>query len=313
MTMRKVLRLYYSYMKTSIISMLAAAIVLPLYAAVFTRKLSPVLGITFFSGILVLAYWTYLRFFSRRLIPVKSRKVNQSTRPTGLQESKGVSKSAEQVDSSPKHEPEAPVNVLRTQEIEKPLRFMDRESREREKLEGAIINEALRNIDIDATDSGVASPSLNLSLVRPPTESASSAKIKVVGIGGGGSNAVSWMVDMGVVGVEFLAVNTDIQALKHTRAHRKLQIGAVLTRGLGVGGDPNLGRQAALEDTKMIVDALKGIDMVFLTAGLGGGTGTGAIPIFAKIARELGILTVAVITKPFGFEGHRRQRQAEEG
>jgi cell division protein FtsZ len=139
------------------------------------------------------------------------------------------------------------------------------------------------------------------------------AKIKVIGIGGGGGNAVNRMIEAGIDGVQFLVANTDHQSLKSSRAPVRLQIGEKLTRGLGVGGDPEKGRQSALEDTEKIIEALEGADMVFITAGLGGGTGTGAAPIIASLATELGALTVAVVTKPFRFEGKRRQHQAEQG
>ncbi len=139
------------------------------------------------------------------------------------------------------------------------------------------------------------------------------AKIKVVGIGGGGGNAVNRMIDSRMAGIEFIGANTDLQALKKCRAGTKLQLGVSLTRGLGAGGDPEIGRKAALEDTERILELLEGSDMVFLTAGLGGGTGTGAAPIIASLAAEIGALTVAVVTKPFGFEGRRRMEQAERG
>jgi len=140
-----------------------------------------------------------------------------------------------------------------------------------------------------------------------------SAKIKVIGIGGGGGNAVNRMVRMGLDGVEFIVVNTDLQALANNPAPVKLQIGSKLTKGLGAGADPNVGRAAALEDTEKIIQALDGADMIFVTTGLGGGTGTGAAPVIASLAGELGALTVAVVTKPFKFEGRRRQAQAERG
>jgi cell division protein FtsZ len=141
----------------------------------------------------------------------------------------------------------------------------------------------------------------------------SGACIKVIGIGGGGGNAINRMIEAGIQGVQFLVANTDLQSLKASRASIKLQIGEKLTRGLGVGGDPEKGRQSALEDTEKIIEALEGADMVFITAGLGGGTGTGAAPIIASLATELGALTVAVVTKPFKFEGRRRLRQSEQG
>ncbi len=139
------------------------------------------------------------------------------------------------------------------------------------------------------------------------------AVIKVVGVGGGGGNAVNRMIRSGVAGVEFIAANTDCQALRANQAPHKLQLGAKLTRGLGAGGNPEIGRSAALEDTEKILEALQGADMVFVTTGLGGGTGTGAAPIIANLAREMGSLVVAVVTLPFGFEGRRRRMQAEEG
>jgi cell division protein FtsZ len=140
-----------------------------------------------------------------------------------------------------------------------------------------------------------------------------SARIKVIGIGGGGGNAVNRMVRMGLDGVEFIVANTDLQALTINAAPVKLQIGSKLTKGLGAGADPNVGRAAALEDTEKIIQALDGADMIFVTTGLGGGTGTGAAPVIASLAGELGALTVAVVTKPFKFEGRRRQAQAERG
>ncbi len=139
------------------------------------------------------------------------------------------------------------------------------------------------------------------------------AKIKVVGIGGAGGNAVNRMIQAKIEGVEFIAANTDVQALKHSIAPIKLQIGAKLTNGLGCGAIPERGRQAALEDTERIIELLDGCDMVFITCGMGGGTGTGAAPIVASLATELGALTVGVVTKPFNFEGKKRQMHAEEG
>ena len=139
------------------------------------------------------------------------------------------------------------------------------------------------------------------------------ARIKVVGVGGGGSNAVNRMVQSGLDGVEFIVANTDLQALKLNNAPHKIQIGAKLTKGLGAGADPNVGRQAALEDTDKLIEALDGADMVFVTTGMGGGTGTGAAPVIASLASELGALTIAVVTKPFKFEGRKRQTQAERG
>ncbi|HEU5282748.1 MAG TPA: cell division protein FtsZ [Burkholderiales bacterium] len=138
------------------------------------------------------------------------------------------------------------------------------------------------------------------------------AVIKVVGVGGCGGNAVDHMIEAGVQGVEFICANTDAQALKRNRASVQLQLGANVTKGLGAGANPEIGRQAAVEDRERIIELIEGADMLFLTAGMGGGTGTGAAPIVAEVARELGILTVAVVTKPFVFEG-KRQRVAQEG
>jgi cell division protein FtsZ len=139
------------------------------------------------------------------------------------------------------------------------------------------------------------------------------ARIRVVGVGGGGGNAVNRMIQERLDGVEFVSVNTDAQALETSESHRKIQIGKQLTRGLGAGARPEVGRQAVLEDREEVAAALEGSDMVFITAGMGGGTGTGAAPVVAEIARELGALTVAIVSKPFHFEGRRRMGQAEDG
>ena len=139
------------------------------------------------------------------------------------------------------------------------------------------------------------------------------ATIKVIGVGGAGNNAVNRMVDSGIEGVEFVTVNTDRQALLLSKASTKIQIGEKITRGLGAGANPDIGAQAAEESKAEISEAIKGADMVFVTAGMGGGTGTGAAPIVAGIAKEMGILTIAVVTKPFTFEGKKRLTQAERG
>ncbi|MEE8285464.1 MAG: cell division protein FtsZ, partial [Gammaproteobacteria bacterium] len=143
--------------------------------------------------------------------------------------------------------------------------------------------------------------------------SQSNAVIRVIGIGGGGGNAVEHMLTSNIEGVEFVCANTDAQALAKSSVRTALQLGNNVTKGLGAGADPDVGRQAALEDRDRIVDLLEGSDMVFITAGMGGGTGTGASPIFAQLAKELGILTVAVVTKPFPFELKRRMKIAEDG
>src|SRR5687767_8123058 len=140
-----------------------------------------------------------------------------------------------------------------------------------------------------------------------------SAIIKVLGVGGGGGNAVAHMVTSGIDGVEFMCINTDAQALKHSRVKTALQIGCNITKGLGAGADPEVGRQAAMEDRDRIIELIEGCDMLFITAGMGGGTGTGAAPVVAQVAKELGILTVAVVTKPFEMEGSKRMLVAEHG
>ena len=140
-----------------------------------------------------------------------------------------------------------------------------------------------------------------------------SAVIKVIGVGGGGGNAVKHMIDSNVEGVEFICANTDAQALADVASKTVLQLGTDITKGLGAGADPNVGRQAAIEDRERIADVLEGADMVFITAGMGGGTGTGGAPVVAEVAREMGILTVAVVTKPFPFEGRKRSQVAELG
>jgi cell division protein FtsZ len=139
------------------------------------------------------------------------------------------------------------------------------------------------------------------------------ARIKVIGVGGGGGNAVNRMIEAGMDGIEFIVANTDLQALRMSRAPMKIQLGVKLTNGLGAGANPEVGRKAALEDSDKIIEAMEGADMVFVTTGLGGGTGTGAAPIIASLASEMGALTVAVVTKPFAFEGKRRMQQAERG
>jgi cell division protein FtsZ len=139
------------------------------------------------------------------------------------------------------------------------------------------------------------------------------AVIKVVGVGGGGGNAVTHMVNSGIEGVDFVCINTDAQALKHSKVKTSLQIGSNITKGLGAGADPEVGRQAAMEDRDRIIELIEGSDMIFITAGMGGGTGTGAAPIVAQVAKELGILTVAVVTKPFEMEGNKRTSLADQG
>jgi len=140
-----------------------------------------------------------------------------------------------------------------------------------------------------------------------------SANIKVIGVGGGGVNAVEYMIAQGIKGVEFICANTDAQTLKSSRADKKIQLGQNITRGLGAGTNPSIGREAALEAKEAIKALIVGADMLFITTGMGGGTGTGAAPVIAEIARELGILTIAVVTKPFSFEGKKRLQVANEG
>jgi len=151
---------------------------------------------------------------------------------------------------------------------------------------------------------------LKMFIDEPPI---TGARIKVIGVGGGGSNAVNRMIEAGIKGVEFIVANTDLQALENSQAPMKIQLGSKSTRGLGAGSNPEIGRAAALEDHEKLLDVLEGSDMVFVTAGLGGGTGTGAAPVVASLAIELGALTVAVVTKPFAVEGRKRMAQAEKG
>jgi cell division protein FtsZ len=151
---------------------------------------------------------------------------------------------------------------------------------------------------------------INIFIDEPPV---TGAKIKLIGVGGGGGNAVNRMIEAGIKGVEFIVANTDLQALNLSKAPTKIQLGSQLTRGLGAGSDPEVGRKAALEDTEKIIEVIEGADMVFVTAGLGGGTGTGAVPVIAALAMELGALTVAVVTKPFSVEGKKRMDHANRG
>jgi cell division protein FtsZ len=152
-----------------------------------------------------------------------------------------------------------------------------------------------------------------MALLEFDEQPANQPRIKVIGVGGGGGNAINTMIEQRLDGVEFIAANTDIQALEANQAATKITLGGSLTRGLGAGANPDVGRNAALEDITKLTEYLQSADMVFVTAGMGGGTGTGAAPIIAQVARECGALTVGVVTKPFGFEGRKRRRQAEEG
>ncbi len=169
----------------------------------------------------------------------------------------------------------------------------------------------------DSTNASNSAYSMNTSnsteYSATPAPGISPAKIKVIGVGGGGGNAVNRMIKSGLTGVEFWLMNTDLQVLQYSQAKNKIQLGAKLTNGLGAGGEPQVGEKAAEEAQQEITQAIEGADMVFVTAGMGGGTGTGAAPIVAKIAKDLGILTIAVVTKPFSFEGKRRQNQAQQG
>jgi cell division protein FtsZ len=167
-----------------------------------------------------------------------------------------------------------------------------------------------KRIQIEAKTIMTNDSSIRISFNEEPLND---AKIKVIGVGGGGGNAVNRMIDAGVEGIEFIVANTDLQALRLSRAPVKLQLGVKLTNGLGAGANPEVGRKAALEDSDKIIEALEGADMVYVTTGLGGGTGTGAAPIIASLACEMGALTVAVVTKPFSFEGRRRMTQADRG
>ena len=149
--------------------------------------------------------------------------------------------------------------------------------------------------------------------IKMENDNSSATKIKVLGVGGGGCNAINRMIEKGFRDLEFIAINTDVQVLANSKANKKIQIGSNLTRGLGAGANPEVGEKAALESKEAIKEAIEGSDMIFITAGMGGGTGTGASPVIAQIARELNILTIAVITKPFVFEGNIRMKQATEG
>lgn len=162
--------------------------------------------------------------------------------------------------------------------------------------------------DVETTQSVQSSDS-----IMQPAPGISPAKIKVIGVGGGGGNAVNRMIKSGLTGVEFWLMNTDLQVLQYSTCANKIQLGAKLTNGLGAGGEPQVGEKAAEEAQQEITQAIEGADMVFVTAGMGGGTGTGAAPVVAKIAKDLGILTIGVVTKPFSFEGKRRQNQAQQG
>jgi cell division protein FtsZ len=175
------------------------------------------------------------------------------------------------------------------------------------------MKDARRDEATPADNGQTPDPALARLRLTLETEARAGARIKVVGAGGGGSNAVNRMVRSGLAGVEFIVANTDVQALQQSPAPTKIQIGSKLTKGLGAGADPNVGRSAALEDTDKLIEVLDGADMVFVTTGLGGGTGTGAAPVIASLATELGALTIAVVTKPFKFEGRRRMAQAERG
>jgi cell division protein FtsZ len=160
---------------------------------------------------------------------------------------------------------------------------------------------------------GVVAPGEGGVVMGDVIEAIEGARIKVIGVGGGGGNAVNTMIAAGLPGIDFLAANTDAQALRTNLAPVKLQLGERLTRGLGAGGNPEVGKRAALEDVERLAEHLGGADMIFVTAGMGGGTGTGAAPVVAKVGKELGCLTVGVVTKPFIFEGKRRAKQADEG
>jgi cell division protein FtsZ len=163
---------------------------------------------------------------------------------------------------------------------------------------------------IELEGPNMASTGIKMFIDEPPI---TGARIKVIGVGGGGGNAVNRMIEAGIKGVDFIVANTDLQALNVSKAPMKIQLGSKSTRGLGAGSNPEIGRNAALEDHEKLLDVLEGSDMVFVTAGLGGGTGTGAAPIVASLAIELGALTVAVVTKPFGVEGKKRMAQADQG
>jgi len=176
-------------------------------------------------------------------------------------------------------------------------------------------NQDLKNLFASKRDSSLnrSNPVPKVKAMEVMTDITPVATIKVLGVGGGGSNGVNRMIKTGLKGIEFITVNTDAQALYHSEAPTKINIGKATTRGLGAGSNPDIGRQAAEESVEDIREAIEGSDMIFITCGLGGGTGTGAAPVIATTAKEMGILTVAVVTKPFSFEGQRRKSQAEDG
>lgn len=302
--MRNVLSLYVSYIKTGVLSMLVAGILLVIYAGVITGNLSPVFGVAVLLGLIIAAYLQIKVWVDSR----KPMSAPLDVERSNAEDAKGRSATKDAAVQN-KQAIDA-VASQRRRDVENQKRHAV--EFERRRREDGILREAVRKSNLDAlgrrrNSDDVASSILPYSAVAP-----SSARIRIIGLGGGGSNALNRMIDARVNGVDFLAVNTDIQALRQSRSPTKLQIGGKLTGGLGAGGDPELGRRAALEDPQKLVRALKELDLVFLTAGLGGGTGTGAAPVFARVARELGILTVAVVTMPFGFEGRFRQLQAKE-
>ena len=174
-------------------------------------------------------------------------------------------------------------------------------------------NQELKNLFSSQRQSSSGTTSKRPKTMEVNPEITPVANIKVIGVGGGGGNAVNRMIKAGLKGIEFISINTDAQALYHSEAPTKINVGKATTRGLGAGSNPDLGRQAAEESIDEVKDAIEGADMVFITCGLGGGTGTGASPVIANLAKEMGILTVAVVTKPFSFEGQRRKSQADEG
>lgn len=174
-------------------------------------------------------------------------------------------------------------------------------------------NQDLKNLFSSQRDQGASKVKPRPKTMEVTPEITPVANIKVIGIGGGGGNAVNRMIKSGLKGIDFLSINTDAQALYHSEAPTKINVGKATTRGLGAGSNPDLGRQAAEESVDDVKDAIEGSDMIFITCGLGGGTGTGGAPVIADAAREMGILTVAVVTKPFSFEGQRRKTQGDEG
>jgi len=331
--MRLLLQLYFSYVKAGILSMVAATVVFYAYAVIVTGKIS-----LFTTGILILLFTLFLlvpltitysltrkgvfHFFITNYFndtatqfkekgelekelssEIKLEPVEDLDLGDDIQQQKKIItddvldlSDAEDLTDEPRP------NLSQTEGL-----IDNPQSTEEDDLANSNLTENTETLDLIIGRNVTA-----ISAVRRAVSPLSPTNIKIIGVGGGGSNAVNRMIDAQLKGVQFIAVNTDLQALKQSKAPVKLQLGIKTTEGLGAGADPEVGRQSALEDQKRIVEVLKDADMVFITAGLGGGTGSGAAPVIGKLAKGLGMLTVAVVTLPFKFEGAVRKRQAEQ-